>query len=146
MNRQFTLEEAQRLLPEVERCLRQALAARESYQAAESGLEDVAQRMASMGGLSVNPVEMLRMKRERESGALMLKKSIESIHEMGVQVKDLDLGLVDFPTMYRGAEVLLCWKLGESGISFWHGIEEGFRGRKRIDRDFLDHHEGSGAQ
>ena len=57
-------------------------------------------------------------------------------------VKDLDVGLIDFPTLYRGEEVYLCWKLGETGIQYWHGIDEGFRGRKKIDRDFLDNHKG----
>jgi hypothetical protein len=65
---------------------------------------------------------------------------------MGVLVKDLDTGLVDFPTLFRGVEVYLCWKLGENGIEFWHGVEEGFRGRKSIDQDFLDHHEGDRSQ
>jgi hypothetical protein len=55
-------------------------------------------------------------------------------------VKDLDIGLVDFPTVFRGVEVCLCWKLGEPRIGYWHGAEEGFRGRKPIDQDFLAHH------
>jgi hypothetical protein len=54
-------------------------------------------------------------------------------------VKDLDTGLVDFPTLFRGQEVYLCWKLGEASIEFWHSVDEGFRGRKAIDRDFRDH-------
>jgi hypothetical protein len=54
-------------------------------------------------------------------------------------VKDLDIGLIDFPTLFRGREVYLCWRMGETGIRYWHG-EEGFRGRKEIDRDFLDNH------
>jgi hypothetical protein len=61
-------------------------------------------------------------------------------------VKDLDIGLVDFPTTFNGVEVYLCWKLGEPGIEFWHGVEEGFRGRKPIDREFLENHRGDRAQ
>ena len=57
-------------------------------------------------------------------------------------VKDLDSGLIDFPTLFRGDEVYLCWKLGESGIGFWHKIEDGFPGRKPIDQDFKDNHRG----
>ena len=57
----------------------------------------------------------------------------------GAQIKDLDIGLIDFLTMYRGREVLLCWKLGEEGIGYWHGTEEGFRGRKPIDDEFREH-------
>ena len=44
--------------------------------------------------------------------------------------------------MLNGVEVYLCWKLGEAGIHYWHGVEEGFRGRKSIDRQFLQGHQG----
>ena len=57
-------------------------------------------------------------------------------------MKDLDTGLVDFPTLFRGQEVYLCWKLGEPSIEYWHSVDQGFRGRKPIDRDFRDHLEG----
>jgi hypothetical protein len=73
-----------------------------------------------------------------------LENSLQAIAELGVQVKDLDTGLVDFPTLYRGGEALLCWRLGEAGIGYWHGVEDGFQGRKRIDAEFLDRHRGSG--
>jgi hypothetical protein len=49
---------------------------------------------------------------------------------------------VDFPALYRDAEVLLCWRLGERGIGFWHDVEAGFQGRTAIDRDFVDHNHG----
>jgi len=68
------------------------------------------------------------------------------VQEIGCLIKDIDVGLVDFPTSLRGVEVYLCWKLGESGISFWHGVDEGFRGRKPIDKDFLDNHQGDPSQ
>jgi hypothetical protein len=61
---------------------------------------------------------------------------------MGVLVKDLDIGLIDFLTHYQGREVCLCWKLGEERIRFWHGTGEGFAGRKPIDGEFLENHRG----
>ena len=70
---------------------------------------------------------------QRERAAESLKKAIESIHESGCVIKDLDIGLLDFPTLFRGEEVYLCWKLGEPKITHWHGLEEGFAGRKPID-------------
>ena len=57
-------------------------------------------------------------------------------------VKDLDVGLVDFPTFYRGEEVYLCWRMDESDIDHWHGVHEGFAGRKEIDRHFVENHRG----
>ena len=63
-------------------------------------------------------------------------------HETGCLVKDLDKGLVDFPTLFRGEEVYLCWKMDEPAIQFWHSVEEGFSGRKQIDQEFRDNHRG----
>ena len=67
---------------------------------------------------------------------------MERIDELGVQVKDLETGLVDFPTLFRGEEVYLCWRMDEADIDHWHGVHEGFDGRKAIDRAFLDNHRG----
>ncbi len=86
--------------------------------------------------------QALEQKNRREAAAAALKQTIEKIQEFGCLVKDLDIGLIDFPTLFQGEEVYLCWKLGEVGIRFWHGIHEGFRGRKPIDAEFLEHHQG----
>ena len=57
-------------------------------------------------------------------------------------VKDLDVGLVDFPTLFRGEEVYLCWRMDEDDIDYWHGVHEGFAGRRPIDQQFIDNHRG----
>jgi len=82
----------------------------------------------------------LEARTRRDSSAARLKASLQQVQEIGCIVKDLDIGLIDFPTTFRGIEVYLCWKLGEPAIEFWHGVDEGFRGRKAIDQDFIDHH------
>ena len=146
MAKRFTLDEAQRLIPEVERLLRTAVDARASYQQAENAIQAMNERIMLQGGMVVNREKALEAKALREQSAAVLRNAIESVQEMGVLVKDLDTGLVDFPTLFRGVEVYLCWKLGESGIDYWHSVEEGFRGRKAIDQDFLDHHEGDRSQ
>jgi hypothetical protein len=71
---------------------------------------------------------------EREAAELMREVSdvVEQIEELGVLVKDIDIGLVDFPTRRGDETVLLCWKVGEDGIRFWHGLEEGYAGRKPL--------------
>lgn len=145
MSKRFTLAEAQRLIPEVDRLLRSAIDARADYQTAERAIQEQNERIMLMGGIVVNRERALEAKASRESAAAMLRNAIESVQELGCQVKDLDTGLIDFPTSFRGVEVCLCWKLGESGISWWHGMEEGFRGRKPIDQDFLDHHAGDAS-
>jgi hypothetical protein len=146
MGRHFRLDEATALLPEVGRLIREAVHSKGRYQEAETWLHDLAQRIMMSGGVNVDTGLVEAWKNQRESGGSALKAAMEKIEEIGVLVKDLDIGLVDFPTLFRGVEVYLCWKLGESGIAFWHGADEGFRGRKAIDQDFLDHHQGDRPQ
>ncbi|MBM3726514.1 MAG: DUF2203 family protein [Acidobacteria bacterium] len=142
MARYFRLEQAERLLPTVELSIRKALELKQSAQEASDTLESHMRHLKMAGGAFVNYNRLHALKDQRDQSMGALKRLLEEIHELGCQVKDLDIGLLDFPTLYRGEEVLLCWKLGETGISFWHGLTEGFRGRKAIDRDFLDNHRG----
>jgi len=142
MPRFFTLQQAQKALPEVESAIREAISLKAEYQRAEAEWQGFARRVALQGGVMADHSQLLEQKKHRESTALGLKQAIERIHESGCLVKDLDIGLIDFPTLLRGEEVYLCWRLGESGIRFWHGVSEGFRGRKEIDQEFLDHHQG----
>lgn len=142
MPRYFTLRQAEELLPEVERMIREAVAFKAEYQEAESRIQKATQRIVMLGGSIANRDTMAADRNRRDTAASALNQVVQQIQELGVQVKDLDIGLIDFPTLYRGREVLLCWKLGESGIAFWHGLEDGFRGRKPLDDDFLANHEG----
>jgi hypothetical protein len=146
MAKRFTLNEAQSLIPRVESLLRQAMALKSEYEEAERAIQAFTQRVMMMGGMSVNREQAAESRNRRESAARQLREAIEQVQELGCMVKDLDTGLVDFPTLFRGEEVLLCWKLGEPAIEYWHGMDEGFRGRKAIDTDFLEHHEGDRAQ
>lgn len=142
MPKRFTLAEAQGLIPTLDRLLRQAVTLKGDYEEAERAVQSFTEHVMMMGGVAVDRASVLESRRRREALAAGLRNSIEQILEFGCQLKDLDTGLIDFPTLFRGNEVYLCWKLGEPSIEFWHGVEEGFRGRKPIDRDFLDHHEG----
>jgi hypothetical protein len=140
MAKRFTLTEAQRLIPQMERLLRDAIERKAAYEDAEREIHTMQQRVMMMGGVSVDRDHVTALNQRREEAASQLRAAIEGVQEEGVQIKDLDVGLIDFPTLYRGAEVLLCWKLGERKIEYWHDTEEGFRGRKPIDQDFLDNH------
>jgi hypothetical protein len=142
MPRFFTLQQAEKLLPEVESTIRDAISLKSEYQQAEEEWHNFSRRVTMLGGMLVDHSQLREQKNRRESLALRLKEALEKIHEYGCLVKDLDIGLIDFPTQFHGEEVYLCWKLGESGIRFWHGIQEGFRGRKPIDQEFLEHHRG----
>jgi hypothetical protein len=142
MPRHFTLTEAERLLPEVDRALRNALFHKAEYQAAEAELNATMQGIRMAGGSRVNPGPILATRARRDGSTAALREVFEKIEQIGVLVKDLDVGLIDFLTLYQGREVCLCWKLGEERIRFWHGIDEGFAGRKPIDDEFLENHRG----
>jgi hypothetical protein len=137
MPRYFTFELATRMLPRVEAALREAIDLRRDFQNAEQEIHAAQQRITMLGGSLAGSRELIETRARREASLSLLKQVLEKLKEMGCLIKDLDTGLVDFPTLYRGEEVYLCWKLGEREIAWWHGVEEGFRGRKRIDAGFL---------
>jgi len=132
-DRSFTLEEAQMLLPTLESLLRVSIDGKKLIESVDTELQELAHRVFLQGGLRVNVVHMARRKAEREKAIQRVKDALAEIDATGVQVKDLDIGLLDFPCEVDGRIVLLCWKLGETGITHWHSVSEGFAGRKLID-------------
>jgi hypothetical protein len=132
-DRTFTLDEAQMLLPILESLLRQAIHSKKLIEEVEAELQQTAHRVFLNGGTLLNVVHLARRKAERERAIRRIKDALAEIDATGVQVKDLDIGLLDFPCKVEGEVLLLCWKLGESKITHWHGTSEGFAGRKPID-------------
>jgi hypothetical protein len=146
MARRFTLWEAERMLPQIRDWMREAVAMKSQYDEAERAVQTLSMRITMMGGIVVNRERAAEDIGRRDTAGQRLRAVLENFEQSGVLVKDLDKGLVDFPTLFRGEEVYLCWKMDEASIQFWHGTHEGFAGRKAIDQDFLDHHEGEKAQ
>ncbi|MEQ1946692.1 MAG: DUF2203 domain-containing protein [Bryobacteraceae bacterium] len=142
MPRYFTVAEAESILPQVELALRDALCQKTEYQSADRELEAGLQRIRNAGGSRVNPGPFLAIRARRDGATAKLRDALDKVDELGAQVKDLDIGLIDFLSRYQGRVVCLCWKLGEVGIRHWHSPEDGFRGRKPIDAEFLANHEG----
>lgn len=132
-DRSFTLDEAQSLLPVLESLLRIAIDGKKLIETVDAELQELAHRVFLSGGLLVNIVQVARRKAEREKTIQRVKDTLAEIDATGVQVTDLDIGLLDFPCQVEGRTVLLCWKLGEPGITHWHDTSEGFAGRKPID-------------
>src|SRR5262249_24347156 len=85
------------------------------------------------GGTFLNILHLARRKAEREKAVQRVKNAIAEIDSIGVQGKDLDIGLLAFPCEGEGRTALLCWEVGEKTITHWHGVSEGFAGRKPID-------------
>ena len=132
-DRTFTLSEAQQLLPVLEQLLRAAMRSKEDLETIDGEFHALSNRIHALGGMQPDVEGWARRRAERHKAEQRIKDSLSEIHAAGVQVKDLDIGLLDFPAMLEGRVILLCWKLGEPAIGFWHGVEEGFAGRKPID-------------
>jgi len=132
-DRTFTLKEAQTLLPILESLLRTAIEGKKLIEEVDAEMQEVAHRIFLNGGTLIKIVHLARRKAEREKAMQRVKDAVAEIHATGVQVKDLDIGLLDFPCVVDRATVLLCWKLGEKKITHWHSETEGFAGRKPID-------------
>jgi hypothetical protein len=140
MPRYFTLSECESLLPGVERSLRDAVFHKAEYQKADGELDTSMRHIRASGGARVNRGVYLATRARRDTSAAALKEAMQHIERAGAHVKDLDIGLIDFLSLYQGREIFICWKLGEDKIRFWHGLDEGFRGRKEIDEDFVRSH------
>jgi hypothetical protein len=133
----FTLDEAQTLLPVLSSLLKRSIDGKQLIEQVDKEAQDLNHRILLSGGLCVNVPQVARRKAERDKAMNDTKDALAEIEAIGVQVKDLDIGLLDFPCIVNDQIVLLCWKLGEEKIQFWHGVEEGFRGRKPIDDRIL---------
>ncbi|MEY2411754.1 MAG: hypothetical protein QOD84_360 [Acidobacteriaceae bacterium] len=131
--RTFTVEEAQSLLPVLESLLRTSIDGKQFIESVDAEFQELAHQVFLSGGLLVNVVHMARRKAEREKTIQRVKDAMAEIDAIGVQVKDLETGLLDFPCKVEGRTILLCWKLGEQGITHWHTTSDGFAGRKPID-------------
>lgn len=133
-DRTFTLDEAQTLLPVLQSLLRSAINAKKVMEEVEAEQQELQERVFLTGGMFLNIVPLARRKAERAKAEQRAKDALAEIDSIGVQVKDLDMGLLDFPCEVEGQTVLLCWKMGEDAITHWHGTQEGFAGRKPIDQ------------
>ncbi|HXJ18368.1 MAG TPA: DUF2203 domain-containing protein [Candidatus Polarisedimenticolia bacterium] len=132
-DRYFNRREAEELLPVIGKCLEEARACKQKVEACDLDISRTAAQIMVLGG-SIPPFDSLaEIRALRERSVTALQEQVSRIQQTGCQVKDLDEGLVDFPSLMKGQEVLLCWKLGEERVLYWHGLEEGFAGRKPLD-------------
>jgi hypothetical protein len=136
LSKTFTLSEAQTLLPVVEALLRKTQIAATHAGELEREMQQLSHRIFLSGGLHVDVSAAAQRKAERDKAVQEAKDTLTEIDLIGVQVKDLEQGLLDFPSVMDGKPVLLCWKLGEPAIGHWHTEEEGFAGRKPLDARF----------
>jgi len=132
----FTLDEAQSLLPLVESLLKRAIEGKREADRVEESLLDLARRIYLNGGMRVDTAKVTEQRAEIEAHMKQARETVAEIDEIGVQVKDLENGLLDFPCRLDDQVVLLCWKMGEPSIEHWHSVESGFQGRQPLDERF----------
>jgi hypothetical protein len=130
--RRFTPAEANAELVHVRPLVESMVAHRRAHAEALARQEALESRIRGNGG-GIPPAVLADAAAEVEREARSLARAIDVIAERGVEVKDVDEGLIDFPAVRRDETVLLCWKLGEDAIRFWHRAEDGFAGRRPIE-------------
>ena len=132
--RHFTPEEANAALEEVRPLVEKLVGHRQAHVAALARQEELEERIRGNGG-GIPPSTLAEAAEEVERETREIAKTIDRIDEHGAQVKDLDEGLIDFPALREGETVLLCWKLDEDEIGYWHTVEDGFAGRRPLPFD-----------
>jgi len=125
MSRHFSLEEANTLLPRIRSIVESVLAARQRIVDAQAEVWPALEKAIGNGG-------------SRKAGALIedfkkVESGVKAIQELGVVVKDVNTGLIDFPSLQGDREVFLCWRFDEPAIAHWHELHTGFAGRQPID-------------
>jgi hypothetical protein len=130
--RYFTLEEANAALEELRPIAEEMVAKRRELVEAQGRRAALGAQVVTNGG-DLTPSDFVEADDELENAASELARCVERIQAAGVLVKDLDQGLLDFPALRGDEEILLCWRVGEDEIRYWHGLEEGFAGRKPVE-------------
>jgi hypothetical protein len=130
--RYFTPEEANAALDELRPLAEEMVHRRQALVTAQERRASLGAQVVTNGG-DLTPSDFADADEELEQAATELAEVVERIQAAGVLIKDLDRGLLDFPALRGEEEILLCWQLGEDQVAFWHGLDEGFVGRKPLD-------------
>ena len=121
----FTIEEAEILLPKIEKILRRTIQLDKAIELLSSIEIEVYDDYANLRRMTKTNKQFHKLSYE-------LYVNIEKLEDMGCLIKDLDTGLMDFYHRFEGRDIFLCWKLGENGIKFWHEVDSGYMARKQI--------------
>ncbi len=131
-DRTFTPQEANATLQRVRPLAERMVELRRSWRTANAKRAELGALVQGNGG-GLGTSDFAELEAELDALAAEIERCLAQLDEAGVQVKDLDEGLLDFPAVHEGREILLCWRVGEERVAYWHGIDEGFAGRKPIE-------------
>jgi hypothetical protein len=129
----FTPQDANDALAVVRPLAERLVNLRRSWRAANAKRAELGALVQGNGG-GLGTSDFAELEAELEAIGSEIERCVAQLDEAGVQVKDLDEGLLDFPALHEGREILLCWRVGEERVAYWHGIDEGFAGRKPIEQ------------
>ncbi|HVC91082.1 MAG TPA: DUF2203 domain-containing protein [Acidobacteriaceae bacterium] len=132
----FSLDEAQTLVPVLESLMKNAMEAKKTAETIAEEMQRLSQRIFMNGGTLVHIAAVAKRRAQQDKAVQQVKDTMSEIDSIGVQVKDLDTGLLDFPCRLGDEIVLLCWKMGETEIRHWHTMDSGFSGRRTVDERF----------
>lgn len=131
MPQYFTRADADALLTQLEPIMQELAQLREALREVEARVEALQLRMRGNG--HAHRGELAQLRQDASTLVESINERVHRVNEWGVVVKDLETGLVDFPSRRDGQEVYLCWRLGEPRVAWWHPIEGGFAGRQPLD-------------
>jgi hypothetical protein len=129
--RYFTLEQANRAVEDLRPVVEEMVTHHGRFLAAQERRGELSEQAGANGG-DLTPTDFAEVEQELEAEAAVIGRCVEQIQSAGALVKDLERGLLDFPALRDGEEILLCWHLGEDEIAYFHGTDEGFAGRKPL--------------
>ena len=124
----FTVDQANTILPKVKKKFDEILCCK-------NNVMDIQEELQNLSDSNCSFEKFIKKKQELNHIITSLYKMIQELEDMGVMVKSVDEGLLDFPSIRDDKEIWLCWKSGENKVKFWHGKDEGFMGRKPIPQD-----------
>lgn len=127
--RYFTVEEARALVPR----LRGLLIALQAEKRELDQLLGELRRLAPLAFLNGHGAQLKRIEQRVAELTRSIREKVRVIHQLGIEVKDLDMGIVDFPSLRDGREVYLCWRVDEPTVAYWHDLDAGFRGRQPLE-------------
>ncbi|HEX6212161.1 MAG TPA: DUF2203 domain-containing protein [Methylomirabilota bacterium] len=131
-DRHFAPEEVERLIPRLTASMGRVMEAQAAAREAQEWLDGEQQRIAVSGGGLVDQAAWRARRARLEECTRAMRTGLEEIQGLGGVIKDLGLGLVDFPHVRGGRTVNLCWRYGEQRITHWHGLDEGYAARKPL--------------
>ena len=128
----FTVDQANTILPKVKKRFDEILFCK-------NNVIDIQEELQNLSDSNCSFEKFITKKQQLNHAVTSLYSMIQKLEDMGVMIKSVDEGLLDFPSIRYDEEIWLCWKFGENQVKFWHGKEEGFMGRKPIPQEGFEY-------